>query len=264
MRWLQLLLKVWLASLCVATGASHGQTLKSVRVATGESPPFATETRSDGGVTVNVLRRALESEGYAVELVYLPWSRALLDAREGRFDITAQWADTAERRQSFLLSDNLFAERWSFVYRRNSSFDWQREEDLHQFRIGLVPNFAYTESIWQAVRAGVQPREAPSTELNGLRMVLAGRIDAMPMAIETGCALATRHLKPSEQNELTVHPLPFMVRRTMHAMLPKALPGSPALLAAINRGLAQLRSSGEYANLTQGQVACPIGWLSPQ
>ncbi len=162
MHLLRLLAHACWVSLCLVTSASHGEPSKRVRLATGETPPFSTESCANGGVTVNVLRRALASEGYLVDV--LPWSRALLEARE----------------------------------------------------------------------------------------------------VEISCALATQHFKPAEQTELTVHSLPFMVRRTMHAMLPKNLPGSPALLAAVNRGLACLRTSGKHISLTQGPVACPIGWLSPQ
>lgn len=230
-----------------------------VRIASGEWPPYATESRPDQGLTLNLLRRALESRGYVVHVDFMPWARALAMTRAGHYDLTAAWGDLPERRADFLLSDNLIAERWVFVRRRDDSFDWNQPADLTRYRLGLVQSYTYNAELWEAVRAGRQPHQILTSDINGLRMLLAGRIDAIPMADEVACMLA-RRLTPAEQQRLSLHPRPLVERLPMHALLPRARLASEALRQEINAGLAGLRASGALARLSVGQVECPSGW----
>lgn len=232
-----------------------------VRVASGEWPPYATEHRADQGLTLNLLRRALEARGHTMRVDFMPWARALAMTRAGHYDVTAAWGDLPERRVDFLLSDNLIAERWVFVRRRDGSFEWTQPADLTRYRLGLVRSYTYTAELWGAVQAEQQPHQILTADINGLRMLLAGRIDAIPMADEVACTLARTVLTPDEQQRLALHPKPLVGRLAMHALLPRANPGSAALRQDINAGLAALAASGELARLSASQPDCPPGWL---
>jgi polar amino acid transport system substrate-binding protein len=231
-----------------------------LRVASGEWPPYATEHRADQGLTLNLLRRALEARGHTVSVDFMPWARALAMTRAGQYDLTAAWGDLPERRADFLVSDNLIAERWVFVRRRDGGFDWAQPADLTRYRLGLVRSYTYTAELWGAVQAGQQPHQILTADINGLRMLLAGRIDAIPMADEVACTLARTLLMPDEQQRLALHPRP-LGRLTMHALLPRTRSGSEALRQDINAGLAELAASGELARLSASKPDCPPGWL---
>lgn len=225
-----------------------------VRVATGEWPPYASSRRADKGLALDRLRRALESRGYQVEFSFMFWPRTLSDTLTGRYDMAAYWADTPQRREHFLLSDPLVVERWRFVQRRDSSFDWQSLPDLQRYTLGLMKDYAYTPELWEAVTAGRQPRRTPSNDLAALRMVAAGLIDAFPLDESVACELAREQLSAPDQAALRFHPRPLMPRLPTHALLPRQAVRSAELLDAINAGLHDLAAQSIQ------EPHCPPGW----
>ena len=250
------------AAFAIGTGSVPAQTPdKVVRVATGEWPPYSTASRSDGGLTINVLRRALAISGYRMELSFLPWSGALREAAQGNFDITAPWGETQQRQASFFLSDNLVTERWVFVYRRGSGFDWRTTQDLQRFTLGLVPDYTYTSELWAAVSSGKQRHEAPADDTTALKMLLAAGIDAVPMAVDVACELAQTQLLSPDRQRLAIHSKALVERFATHALLPRSSARSERLHRDINQGLKQLRASGEMDRLLRNTVKCPTGWL---
>lgn len=235
----------------------------SLRIATGELPPYATAGRADGGLALAIVRRAFQLGGHAVEFHFMPWSRALAETREGLWDATAHWGATPERRRDFLLSDNLYTEQWQLLYRRGLYFDWQRVDDLGAYRLGLTQDYTYTPEIWAAARSGALRSEKLLSDLAGLRMLLAGRIDAMPLDRNVACDLLMRHFEPAARARVMLHPRPITDRFSTHVMFVPGRARSAEHLAAFNRGLQQLRSSGEYARMVSGSVPCPPHWSAP-
>ena len=133
--------------------ASQAQTL---RIATGELPPYASAARADQGISLHIVREAFAREGIRVEYVFMPWTRALVEAREGKWDGTAAWGRSPERDQGFLISDNVLTEQWLLLHRSDRTLDWSRLEDLRGLRIGVVANYTYTADFWRLARAGAR------------------------------------------------------------------------------------------------------------
>lgn len=243
-------------------GAQTPPPLPILRVATGELPPYATASRPDQGLALAIVRRAFELGGYRVQYQFLPWSRALAETREGAWDATAHWGATPERRRDFLLSDNLYTEQWLMLYRRGLDFDWKTVADLQPFRVGLTREYTYTPEIWAAARSGAQRHESLPHDLAGLRMLLAKRIDAMPLDRNVACEILLGNFDAAEQSQVMLHPRLITESFSTHVLFPPGRAQSPALLEAFNRGLRALRSSGEYARLVRGKVQCPAHWAA--
>lgn len=242
--------------------AGHGAATSAppVRIATGELPPYATAARPDQGIALNIVRRAYESVGYTVQFTFLPWSRAQLETQQGLWDASAHWGASAERRAKFLLSDNLLTEQWQMLHLRDLKFDWQQGSDLRAYTLGLVRDYTYTPELWAEVRAGRQRFEQPSNDVSGLRMLLAGRVDVLPLERHVACDLMAKHLSPSERARLMMHPRLMTDSFTTHVIFPPQKPGSEALRQAFNRGLQKLKDSGEYKRLLRAGVDCPADW----
>jgi polar amino acid transport system substrate-binding protein len=234
-----------------------------LQIATGEFPPYATASRADRGLALAVVRRAFELAGRQVQFHFLPWPRALAETREGHWDASAHWGVTPERRRDFLLSDNLYTERWLLLHRRDMALDWRGIDDLRPDKLGLVPEYTYTPELWEAARAGRLRYEQPRNDVASLRMLLLGRIDVLPLDRNVACDTLAQQFTPAEGQALSAHPRPLNDRFTTHVLFPPVRPGSEALRAAFNRGLAQLRASGEYQRMTRAAVACPAHWPQP-
>ncbi|WP_246480131.1 substrate-binding periplasmic protein [Inhella gelatinilytica] len=254
---------MWRAALLLGISALLVARAAPLRIATGELPPYATAERSDQGLALAIVRRAFELGGHAVEFHFMPWSRAQLETQGGQWDASAHWGATPERRENFLLSDNLLTEDWVFVYRRSlKDFSWRTAADLRPYRIGLVRDYTYTPEIWALARSGQIKSGSPPNDLAGLKMLLLDRIQVFPTERRVACDLASRHLNPEQQAELIAHPKRMTDNFTTHVLFPKGKPASDSLRLDFNRGLAQLRASPEYRQLLQVPIGCPAGLMA--
>lgn len=250
------MLKPVLLCLLLLLPCAHGLAL---RIATGELPPYATQERPDQGMALQIVRRAFALAGHSVEYHFMPWSRALEETASGRWDATAYWGYNAERNARFLSSDTVLNELWVFVHRRDMRFDWKVLPDLQPCRLAIIANYTYTPEMWQLLHQGRLQGDATPDDSLALRKLLARRVDVVPIERNVACYLLARHFSLLQADKLQAHPRLLTDQFTTHLLLPRARPGSPALLADFNRGLQQLKASGEHATLLQG-VTCPRGW----
>jgi polar amino acid transport system substrate-binding protein len=231
----------------------------ALRIATGELPPYATQERGDQGVALQIVRQAFALAGHTVTYHFMPWTRALEETANGRWDATAYWGFSEARNRRFLASDTVLSEQWVFVHRRDTAFDWTTLADLQPYRLAIIANYTYTPELWQGLREGKLRGDATPDDLLALRKLLAHRVDLVPIERNVACYLLARHFSVAEADRLQAHPRLLTDKFTTHLLLPRKLPGSAALLADFNRGLQQLKARAEYARLLKG-VACPRGW----
>ena len=124
---------------CVGGASAQPETL---RIATGELPPYASSARADQGMSLHIVRQAFARAGVQVEYVFLPWTRALVETRDGKWDATAAWGRNAERDKGLLVSDNVLTEQWQILYRSDRNFAWSSLQDLAGLRIGVVADYS--------------------------------------------------------------------------------------------------------------------------
>ncbi|MFN4238792.1 MAG: substrate-binding periplasmic protein [Vogesella sp.] len=235
---------------------AHGQAL---RIATGELPPYATQERPDQGVALQIVRRAFALAGHTVEYHFMPWTRALEETANARWDATAYWGYNPARNSRFLSSDTVLTEQWVFVHRRDMPFDWKALSDLQPYRLAIIANYTYTPEMWRLLQQGKLQSDATPDDLLALRKLLARRVDVVPIERNVACYLLSRHFALAQAEKLHAHPRRLTDQFTTHLLLPLSRPGSAGLLADFNRGLQQLKASGEHARLLRG-VSCPSGW----
>lgn len=244
------------ALFCSLLGSAQADTL---RIATGEFPPYATTLRPDNGVALSIVRRAFELGGHQVSFTFLPWSRAQVETEAGQWDGSAHWGASEERRQKFLLSDNIISEQWVMLHRRTLAFDWKTVDDLQPFVIGVIRDYTYTPEFWAAVRSGRLTSSSVPNNLAGLKMLQAGRIDVLPLERNLACDLLAQHFDDAAAGQLAAHPRLMTDSFTTHVIFPKDKPASARLLADFNRGLKRLKETPEYGQL-KANVRCPSSW----
>ncbi|WP_137939494.1 transporter substrate-binding domain-containing protein [Chitinivorax sp. B] len=242
-----------------------GQPLQAqviLKIATGELPPYATKSRPDSGIALNVIRRAFARVGYQVEYHFMPWSRAQAETRIGKWDATAYWGRTSERERDFLLSDNVLTEQWVFLHRRKTPFDWQTLDDLANYQIAVIQDYTYTPDFRARLASRKLHGDATPDDLAALRKLILGRVDIVPMERNVACDLLKRFFREEEADQLAAHPKLMTDRFTTHLMLTRSKPTSTKVLQDFNEGLKQLRDSGEHGGLLQ-QLSCPLVWSTP-
>lgn len=237
-----------LAGLCSTVPAT------TLRIATGELPPYATEGRADHGIALRIVRQAFRLAGFDVAYTFKPWTRALEEAREGQWDGTAYWGYNPQRDRGFLISDNVLTEQWVFVYRQTPNtpaFQWTTLMDLQGLRIGAVQSYTYTPEFWQLQKSGVLRVAIAGDDLANLRLLLAGRVDVIAIERNVACYLMQAHLARAEADQLRAHPRLLTPNFTTHLMLSRKLPQSAQRMEAFNQGLRILQNSSSYSALLQ-------------
>lgn len=71
-------------------------------IAVGDWPPYLSDTLPHQGTAARIIREAFAVEGYRVRFEFLPWARAYKDTGAGKYDGTAVWLKTPERKKRFI------------------------------------------------------------------------------------------------------------------------------------------------------------------
>lgn len=246
-------------ALAMAASLSVLAKTQTLKIATGELPPYMAAGRADQGISLSVVRRAFELAGYQVEFTFLPWSRALAETRLGKWDATAAWGNSPERNPPFFVSDNVVTEQWVFVYRNAVKFHWSSLADLKPYRVAMIQDYTYTPEIWTMANAGAFKSDKLSNESAAIKMLLLDRVDVAPMERNVACDVLQKNFTDDDAAKLSVHPKQMIDTFTSHVLLPRALPASANLASEFNAGLKKLKASPEYNKLLS-QVKCPSGW----
>lgn len=240
----------WLLAFACVLAVAEAKT-ETLRLATGELPPYASEHQPDQGIALDIVRKAFGLMGYDVIYTFKPWNRSLEEAREGKWDGTAHWGRNAQRDAGFLVSDSILAEQWVFVYRQDavatSRFDWKIFSDLAPLRIGAVQFNTYTPEFWALQRSGVLKVDFAVDDVTNLRRLVAGRVDIVPMERNMACFLMKTQFAPAEVASLRAHPRLLTNQFTTHLMLSTKLPQSAQRMKAFNQGLRIVQKDYRYS-----------------
>jgi len=154
--------------------ARAGGLPKQVLFETLEYPPFASESMSGEGATIEILREALAASGWHVEVRFVPWARVPIEIAEGGVDgVLPCWPAEIER-FGLLGSSPLFMSRLGFFVR---TADLPRLDvtlaHMKGKRVGTVRAYGYPDSL---ADAGVAREDAMDDETN-FKKLAARRFD---------------------------------------------------------------------------------------
>ena len=233
----------------------------TVRLSTGHWPPYLNESSEHHGLAGQVIREAFASQGISVEFVFLPWSRALWQARSDQFHGTAIWSCTSERLKNFLFSAPILPFRYSLYYRKSNDFDWEAIEDLEGTTIGLTQDYGYGERLEKAIDEGLVEIEMTTSDESNLRKLAKGRVDLVPMDPLTAKIMQKDWLDKEERNLLAVHDKPIR-EASYHVLFNPRHPQAAKLKEAFDNGLSEMRASGRLRSLVkQNTLPTEAGYI---
>jgi polar amino acid transport system substrate-binding protein len=245
--------------LVVGRGAAAAET---VTLTSGDWPPYCAETWPHFGIANQIVTEAFGEVGIDVDYGFFPWPRAMKLARDGDWDGTTIWFDTAERREGFLYSDPIIFATNSFFYLKGSDFAWTSFEDLADLTVGGTVEYSYGTKFDEAEAAGVFTTHRSRTDEAGLENLLKGRIDVFPGELMVTYETIRESLSP-EEAELVIHdPRPISIQ-PLYLLLSRAVDGNDALLARFNEGLALLKERGRYDEIIEKALGGYVGGYQP-
>lgn len=237
-------MRVLLLALCLLY---HGlAAAEEIRLTNGEWAPYLGARLPHQGVASRIVEEAFALEGVHVHWEFYPWARSMHLAERGERAGTAVWLRSPEREQRFFISDPVVESSYYLFHRKDRPLDWKTVPDLKGVRLGGALGYDYGAAFQQAEQVGQIQVKRLSGEEQGLRMVLAGRLDAFPMDKVVAFALLNDKFSSAERKQMSFHPLPLR-SDSLHLMLSRGVPDNAALITRFNQGLARLRESGKVA-----------------
>ena len=222
------------------------QAAEQVRLTNGEWPPYLGETLPHHGVASRIVAEAFALQGVEVQWEFHPWARSLKMAEQGLRDGSAVWLANPEREQRFHISEPMVESGYYLFHRKIHAFDWSDVEDLRGLRIAGTRGYDYGEAFERAEAAGELKVVRLTGDEQGLRQLLAGRIDLFPVDKVVGFDLLYQKFSAAERQRLSFHRKPLR-SDSLHLLLSREVPGNAELMQRFNRGLNQLRDSGKVS-----------------
>ncbi len=235
---------IFILALLVATPLAFAR--DRIVMTSGDWPPYISDTFKFGGFGSKVATEAFALAGIEVDYVYMPWKRGLASVRSGQYEGALGWSRTKEREQDLYYSDPIFTHQTVFFHRKDTSFDWEKINDVASMNIGATLGYSYYDLLRPYVRAGEgKLDEAPTDEMNLLKLA-AKRIDIFPCSKAVGYYLLRTRLLPGIADGITHHPKPLM-DKPVHIVISRKVKDGAEIIRRFNEGLAKLRENGAYA-----------------
>ncbi|NLF51490.1 MAG: amino acid ABC transporter substrate-binding protein [Leptolinea sp.] len=233
----------------VNTMESSSEVHPVVRLAAGEWVPYTGETLPGYGCDAQIVTEVFARMGFAVEIEFFPWARAMTLARNGEYDGTLEWDDTPDWREFFYInSEPISPQEWVFFHRKDDLFEWTTLKDLTGKRIGVTSGYIYSNAFSHLTNnESLRFEEASSDEAN-LKKLLAGRIDIFPMERNVGLSLLQKNFPPDEAAQLTYHSQSLAVFEP-YLLLTRTNPENDLLIARFDETFINFRKESGYQQI---------------
>lgn len=158
-------------------GASSAQ---PVKLASLEWPPYAGDALQGRGASTAVVEAAMAAAGLELSVQFLPFRRAVnTGLSEPGFSGYFPEYRAASIRARCAWSAAIGSSPVGFAKRRDSTFRWERLEDLRAYRIGIVGGYVNDGGALDAgLASGEFTGDESTNDLTNLRKLAAGRVDA--------------------------------------------------------------------------------------
>ena len=139
--------------------------------------PYTCANSQSQGVTSSIVRAAFKVQGYDLKIQFLPWNRAVFNARNEP-DVARYFPEYPGSTPGFLLSPEIGFGPLGLVESVDKPVEWKTVADLANFRLGVVSGYLNTPELDQRISAKTQPTDMAMDDAANIRKVGVGRIDA--------------------------------------------------------------------------------------
>ncbi len=213
--------------------------------------PYASEQLPDQGLAVAIVKEAITSLGYKVNIVFAPWKKLLEQADNGKLDgILATWPDLLPT--SYALTASYLESELRFIKRIDDPFTYQNPTQLSQllkkssYKLGVFSDYDYQKHIGNL-----------DEQFNIHRLDYCSQLFREVANRSIDLALVDRWVADNElaskehiAEHLTVVPA-SIAKTTIHLAMhrKKQTPETAAFIGGFNHILKRMRSSGHYQDL---------------
>lgn len=204
-------------------------------------PPFLDPNQASNGIIYEIASAAYATQGYELEMNFLPWVRAVAGVKNASYDLLLGTWLTEERTEFLMFSDPYLNNSLKFIKRKGSSYDYSGLESLNGKSIGVVRGYGYGDEF---LSANNFKRPEAKNFIGNIRKLTAGRID---LTLED--EIVARAIIAKEQPDL-LEKIEFTTTdystNALHVTSGLANAKHKELIEAFNKGLAEIKKNGVY------------------
>ncbi|GFM37635.1 substrate-binding periplasmic protein [Desulfovibrio psychrotolerans] len=217
----------------------------TLRFATLEWPPYISRELPGNGYVAHLLNEVFGAAGYRVELVFLPWQRAINALSDTSFaGYVPEYFDKTISEKQCLFSEGFPGGPLALVHRTGRSIALAPLEEMRHLRFGVVAGYVNFREFDDADY--LFKDDAPD-DMHNIRKLLAGRIDVIigdAMVIQY---LYRTHIAPGG-NDLTIL-RPYLEDKPLHLCVNPRHPDAEVVQKVFAKGLETLRRNGRLQQL---------------
>ncbi|NOU50464.1 transporter substrate-binding domain-containing protein [Pseudoalteromonas sp. JBTF-M23] len=162
--------------------ASNAQA-RIINLVTLEYPPYEFQGAQDAsGIAVEIVQEAFSRIDQPINIVFMPWGRAIREVKAGRVDGIFTIYKTPERETFMDYSQEILIEQSIsfFALKSQPIYFSGRIASLSPYRIGIVRKVSYGEEIDNAIQSGtLENLVTTDTGINSFKLLLADRVDVV-------------------------------------------------------------------------------------
>lgn len=234
------LLAILLAGPADVLAQSDGKTIVA---AADPWPPYVDQKNPTEGLALEIIRAALKTQGYAVKMEWVPWTRAMAGVKDGKYDILPDCWIMEDQAKFLAYSEPLATNEIKFIKRKGDPFEFNGLESLKGKRIGIVKDYGYTDEF---IQSALFAKDETTDFMTNVSKLAAGRVD---LTLEDELVARYRIEKENPpllpQVEFTRNSLSSV---GLHVAALKNARGKE-ILDAFDKGLAIIKANGSYAQL---------------
>lgn len=236
---------------CLSSGAVIAADTDTIRLTSGEWPPYLSEHLPSYGFASHVVSEAFAAMGVQVEYSFFPWGRALYNAGkisnrdDERWHGSIVWLKTAPREKRFVYSDRVVLEPQAIFFLKGTDTDLPAEEYLSGRRVGVTYH-AEHPVLDEMERKGLITLERIGNYEMLFKRLLLGRVDAVVVEQQVGRFYLNSSLKKTERERIT-RLKSHLGDRDFHLILNRHWGNAERYIEIFNQGLKALKDDGRYA-----------------
>lgn len=110
-------------------------------------PPYIDNNSKTKGICMEIIREAYKTQNFTVEILIVPWSRAVNGVIEGTYDILPDVWYTEQRSKDLYFSAPILINTIKIISRKNDNFNYIDINSLKEKKVGYVRGFSYSQEF---------------------------------------------------------------------------------------------------------------------
>lgn len=218
-----------------------------VTMATTDWPPYYSQNLPGGGHVTEITREAFKRVGYQLDVTWMPWKRAQLEVKDGRFMGLLGAYKTAEREGYALYNKDPISVALTGIFTtEDKDIDAQNLNDLEGYTIGLLRGTSISREFDEADLG----KYFVNSEESVLGMLEAGRVDAI-----AGDYYVFQSVLESRNTNLPLKTVIILSNENIYNAFSRQVEGYEALMRDFDRGLELIKSDGTYDRILNTPIA---------